>query len=455
MLFSIVLDSFLALVVPFFLLSVNWLEITLTIPVWVMMISIVLTRVITFNTLGLYSSNEQPRFITEVGIVIWAMIISVLVALGTLSLLNATFAPEWVAGMTLGSLGVHLGWRFVAYSWSYYKAIGRILAPRRVLVIGAGEIGRELADVINKFPLPTTTVVGFLDNHATGAVGKADVLGTLDDDIFQIIREHDVDEIVLTTTRYVERDNSSAIVNLQHVPVPVRVVPAYLKLNLYSSRADSLDQLPLTRLRQPAMSSATRLVKRAMDISAASIALVMVLPFFSLIAFLIWLNDRGPVFFKQERYGENGKIFQMLKFRSMVVNADQMVEDVAITDDDGKTIYKRKNDPRVTAVGQFIRKTSLDELPQLINIIRGDMSIVGPRPEVRKIVETEYEEWQYERMRVPQGLTGWWQVNGRSEKECYQDTEKDIFYVNNHSIWLDIKIILMTVPALLKGKGAF
>src|SRR5690606_38967470 len=101
------------------------------------------------------------------------------------------------------------------------------------------------------------------------------------------------------------------------------------------------------------------------------------------------------------------------------------------------------------------RKTSLDELPQLINILRGDMSIVGPRPEVRKIVENEYEAWQFERMRVPQGLTGWWQVNGRSETECYQATEKDIYYIENHSIWLDIKIILMTVPALLKGRGAF
>lgn len=203
------------------------------------------------------------------------------------------------------------------------------------------------------------------------------------------------------------------------------------------------------------LSTGQRLVKRVFDILVAGTALVLVLPVFAMIAMLIKLDSKGGVFFLQERYGEGGKKFNIFKFRSMVANADKMVDQIKEYDENGKTIYKRPNDMRVTRIGKFIRKTSLDELPQLLNVLRGDMSIVGPRPEVARIVEEEYASWQYERFDVPQGITGWWQVTGRSEKECYKATDLDIYYVRNYSLLLDIKIILMTIPALLKGKGAF
>lgn len=198
-----------------------------------------------------------------------------------------------------------------------------------------------------------------------------------------------------------------------------------------------------------------RFVKRAFDITVASIALLLVLPVFLVVAILIMLDSPGGVFFFQERYGEGGNKFKMFKFRSMVSGADKMVDAAKQVDEDGTITYKSRNDFRVTRIGKFIRKTSLDELPQLLNVIRGDMSIVGPRPEVSSIVEKEYAPWQRERFNVPQGITGWWQVNSRSETECYKATDQDIYYVRNYSFWLDIKIILMTIPALLKGKGAF
>jgi exopolysaccharide biosynthesis polyprenyl glycosylphosphotransferase len=239
------------------------------------------------------------------------------------------------------------------------------------------------------------------------------------------------------------------------VPIPVRLIPNYLELSLYTYKASSLDELPLIRLRQSPMTHRQRLLKRAFDFTLATLAFIAVLPVFSIIALLIWLDDRGPIFYRQARYGENGRIFKMIKFRSMVVNAEKLVNEVISVDEDGNTIYKKSDDKRVTTIGQIIRKTSLDELPQIINIIRGDMSIVGPRPEVVSIVEKEYEPWQHERQTVPQGLTGWWQVTGRSKIECYKDTRKDIYYIRNYSFWFDIKIILMTIPALFKGKGAF
>jgi exopolysaccharide biosynthesis polyprenyl glycosylphosphotransferase len=202
------------------------------------------------------------------------------------------------------------------------------------------------------------------------------------------------------------------------------------------------------------MSRTERLAKRAMDILLSGIALFLAAPVMLMVIIAIKLESPGPVLFKQRRVGEGGKLFHIYKFRSMVVNAEALQTTVNKTTHDGKTLHKHKDDPRVTQVGRIIRKTSIDELPQLLNILKGDMSLVGPRPELPWLVE-QYEGWQRERFLVPQGLTGWWQVTGRSEKPCHLSTEDDLHYVRNYSLWLDIKIMLMTIPAMLKGKGAF
>ena len=197
-----------------------------------------------------------------------------------------------------------------------------------------------------------------------------------------------------------------------------------------------------------------RIMKRLFDITVSSIVLFLAFPVMVMVSIAIMIYDPGPILFKQSRVGEGGKLFKIYKFRSMIINADAMLEKYAIKDENGNMIHKHANDPRVTPIGRLIRKTSLDELPQLVNVIKGDMSLVGPRPELPKIV-SGYENWQYERFSVPQGITGWWQVTGRSEKPCHLNTDADVHYIKQYSLWMDIKIMLMTVPALLKGKGAF
>ena len=144
----------------------------------------------------------------------------------------------------------------------------------------------------------------------------------------------------------------------------------------------------------------------------------------------------------------------MFKFRSMVENADQLSVDTILKDSHGNLTHKVPNDPRVTRVGKFIRRTSFDELPQLINVLKGEMSLIGPRPELPALVK-HYEPWQRKRFAVPQGITGWWQVNGRSDKPMHLHTEDDIYYVQNYSLLLDISILLKTIWVVLKGKGAF
>jgi lipopolysaccharide/colanic/teichoic acid biosynthesis glycosyltransferase len=171
-------------------------------------------------------------------------------------------------------------------------------------------------------------------------------------------------------------------------------------------------------------------------------------------ALMIMLEDGRPVLFTQMRVGENGRLFGMLKFRTMVKNAEQLQSQVEKRDADGNLIHKSKDDPRVTRVGRFLRRFSLDELPQLFNILRGDMSLVGPRPEMPYLVE-KYQPWQRKRFAVPPGLTGWWQVNGRSDRPMHLNTEDDLYYINNYSLLLDIQILIKTVWIVLVGRGAY
>ena len=210
----------------------------------------------------------------------------------------------------------------------------------------------------------------------------------------------------------------------------------------------------MINLRDPALNDVQRFVKRLFDLLVGSVTVVCVSPVYLIIGLLIRMDSNGPVFFKQERLGETGRIFHMYKFRTMVVGAEKMQSDINTLNKDGKIVFKRPDDPRITRIGRFLRRTSLDELPQLLNVLKGDMSLVGPRPELPWMVD-QYEPWQHKRFAVPQGMTGWWQVNGRSDKPMHLHTDDDIFYVQNYSIWMDMYILLKTPWVVLRGKGAY
>ncbi len=194
--------------------------------------------------------------------------------------------------------------------------------------------------------------------------------------------------------------------------------------------------------------------KRAFDLAVTVSALVALLPVFVTIAVLVKLTSQGPVFFRQERVGRGGEPFDMLKFRSMVVNAEELLDDLAGGDEGAGPLFKMKVDPRVTPVGRFLRKNSLDELPQLINVIRNEMSLVGPRPALR----AEMVDWEpalYDRLQVKPGITGMWQVSGRSGTSFAEYTRLDLYYVHNWSLLVDLSILARTVPAVVKSDGAF
>ena len=193
--------------------------------------------------------------------------------------------------------------------------------------------------------------------------------------------------------------------------------------------------------------------KRGIDIIGAGSGLLLLSPVIAIVACAVKFTSKGPIFFSQKRVGKNGKIFDMYKFRSMVVNAEELKEKLAHQNEMSGPMFKMKDDPRVTKIGKFIRKTSIDELPQLWNVLKGDMSLVGPRPSLPKEVK-QFEKWMYKRLIVKPGLTCYWQVSGRNNIDFEDWMKLDISYVDDRNLWIDIKLIFKTVFVLFGDKNA-
>ena len=194
-------------------------------------------------------------------------------------------------------------------------------------------------------------------------------------------------------------------------------------------------------------------IKRLIDIICSFVGILVLSPLFIIIAIIVKFTSKGPIFFSQKRVGRNGKEFDMYKFRSMVVNAEELKEKLAAQNEMSGPMFKMKDDPRVTKVGKFIRKTSIDELPQLWNILKGDMSLVGPRPSLPKEV-AQFEDWMYKRLEVKPGLTCYWQVSGRNNIDFEDWMKLDVKYVEERNLWIDIKLIFKTVGVLFGDKNA-
>jgi exopolysaccharide biosynthesis polyprenyl glycosylphosphotransferase len=343
-------------------------------------------------------------------------------------------------------------WRLV-YRLIFQLGNGKLVANRRVLIVGAGPVGRQLEESIARKPYLGLTIVGFLDDDVDKRQNYRDILGTLDA-ARVIVNKYKLDDVVIALPRRAYEKVNQLVAELHNLPVKVWVIPDYFHLALHKAVIEEFADIPMLDLRAPALNDYQRMMKRAFDLVVGIPSLILVLPFLGLIALAIKLDSSGPAIFIQRRVGENGRLFWMYKFRSMVKDADQHLAEVIQHDANGNIIHKTPNDPRVTRVGRLLRRTSFDELPNLINVIRGEMSLVGPRPELPVLVE-QYAPWQRQRFAVPQGITGWWQVNGRSDKPMHLHTEDDIYYVQHYSIILDIKILLKTVWVALRGKGAY
>jgi exopolysaccharide biosynthesis polyprenyl glycosylphosphotransferase len=324
---------------------------------------------------------------------------------------------------------------------------------RRVLIAGAGPVGRKLQENITQNPHLGLSLIGFLDDDSKKRKSVQDILGSLVN-ARELTSQHKVNDVVIALPHRAYKKVNQLVFDLHDLAVKVWVIPDYFQLALHKAAVEEFAGIPMLDLRAPALNEYQRLVKRAFDLSISLFVLPPSLIIMGIIALLIRLEGKGPILFSQQRVGENGRLFWMHKFRTMIPNAEQLRHLVEYVNEEGDLIHKTEDDPRVTRIGRFLRRTSLDELPQLFNVIAGDMSIIGPRPELPYLVE-KYEPWQRTRFAVPQGITGWWQVNGRSDKPMHLHTEDDLYYVRNYSLILDIRILLKTIATVLRGRGAY
>jgi exopolysaccharide biosynthesis polyprenyl glycosylphosphotransferase len=313
----------------------------------------------------------------------------------------------------------------------------RMMLPRRALVVGSGEATDRLERKLRSHPEYGVVVVG----RCAPTDDPAEVAGLLDAH-WVLFGEPPAGDPV-------ER-----VAALLDDGIQVSVVPQQADVFTSNATLDDVEGMPVVSLPQLRLSPSALVVKRTFDLVLGALIAVLAAPVLAVTAVAILLDDRGPVLYRQARRGRNGEVFEILKFRTMVVGADRMRFDLAELNEVDGPLFKVRRDPRITRVGRFLRRTSLDELPQIWNVLRGDMSLVGPRPFVLHEAD-QIQGWGRRRLHLTPGMTGLWQVLGRNDIPYDEMLKLDYLYVTGWSVWWDLRILCETVPAVLRRKGAY
>ena len=435
-------------------LSPMWVPEFVYTPTPVLHLAVGLIWAISFQFGSVYNPRKIIVWIEEIQRVVLSHTVAALCLAGLLYILRRDLSRLTFIYFFVLALVALIGYRLVLRAWHRFQR-NHGIGITRVLVIGAGRIGCDTVRRLKQQNWSEFEIVGFLDDdpNRINSMPEYPILGRLDDAV-TISREHEIDEIIFALPLHAHARLANLVAWLQELPVRIHVVPDYFDLAFHAATIENMGGIPLIGLRDPAIDGFQRFGKRLMDLALAWIGLLLLWPVMLAVAIAIKLEDGGSILYSSARVGENGRIFYMQKFRSMVVNADKLQYLVSETDENGHLLFKHADDPRITRVGRFIRRTSIDELPQLFNVLKGEMSFVGPRPELPWLVES-YEPWQRKRFAVPQGITGWWQVNGRSENPMHLHTDQDLYYIQHYSLWLDIQILWKTIGVVLRGKGAY
>ncbi len=331
---------------------------------------------------------------------------------------------------------------------------GRLL--EQLVVVGGGMHGKMIMQQVVTQPNLGYRLVGFLDDghHSRGAhFGRIKVLGPVDR-LADAVQAHGVERVIIALPATEHRRIADLIDQCKVQGVGFHLIPDLFEIQLNTVDIDSIGGIPIIGLKDGGIAGWDLFLKRLLDIVVSTAVLVLGSPVFLIIALAIKLESSGPVIYAADRVGQEGKPFRMYKFRSMREDADKLLASLAGHNQADGPLFKMANDPRRTRIGAWLRKLSLDELPQFWNILRGNMSLVGPRAPLADEVD-QYEEWQKKRLSVRPGLTGLWQVNGRSNVPFEEMVMMDIYYIENWTIGLDINLAIRTVPAVLRRDGAY
>jgi exopolysaccharide biosynthesis polyprenyl glycosylphosphotransferase len=326
-------------------------------------------------------------------------------------------------------------------------------AARYYAVVGSGDLAAEIIATLRAHPEWGMKLAGFvLEEGATPADPNCVILGRLGQ-LGKILEEHVLDDVVIAVPRERLSAIEDAVKVCEEQGVGVMIALDVLRFGNARMSVGDLNGLPMLALTRTPSDELALAAKRAFDICVSAGVLLLLSPVLALVALAIRLDSRGPVLFRQKRVGLQGRTFEIFKFRSMYVDAEARLESLRAHNEMSGPVFKMKDDPRVTRMGKLIRKTSLDEFPQFWNVLRGEMSIVGPRPPLPAEVR-QYKRWQRRRLSVKPGITCVWQISGRNNIDFERWMELDLEYIDQWSLWNDIQICLKTIPAVLGSRGA-
>jgi exopolysaccharide biosynthesis polyprenyl glycosylphosphotransferase len=377
------------------------------------------------------------------------------------------FAFSWVSGVAHPKVEKLLVfWALATIAVPLARTAGRGLARRtpafiqNTIIVGAGDVGQTIAEKLRRHPEYGVNVVGFVDSEPREqreSLSDLTILGP-PQDLQAIVQANDVERVIIAFSRASHEEVLGLIRSLKDAFVQVDIVSRYYELVSPSTGLSTVEGIPVLCLPPRALGASAKFLKRAVDVTVSVAGLVLLAPIMVFVAIAIFLDSPGGILFRQPRIGEGGKTFEIFKFRTMVLEAEEMKEAVAhmsLHADGDARMFKIADDPRVTRVGRILRKLSLDEFPQLLNVLRGEMSLVGPRPLIPS-EDVHVEDWGRDRLSLRPGMTGLWQVLGRSEIPFEEMVRLDYLYVTNWSIWQDFRLMCGTLPAMLKGgRGAY
>ncbi len=421
---------------------------------WFLLVIIPLWSALFFYT-GTYRFSYAKSPMREL-VRIWAAVVIGMFCLGAVVFLSrsfyfsrlflATFGAVNITLLTLGRISIYL-WARSGRKSTHNR--------RNIVIVGTGEDARNIAETIERHSNWGLRFLGFVTPDRSIATDPRDgrVLGSVGE-IQDIVERYFVDEVIFALSRDRVEDMEDVFLLLEDLGINARLVLNIFPHMISRVHLDELENIPLLTFTTIPTNEFALMVKRVIDVCVSAMLLLLFSPFIAAIAVLIKATSPGPVIFIQRRCGLNGRVFNMYKFRSMYIDAEERVHELKEANEVDGPVFKMKRDPRITPIGMFLRRTSLDELPQLWNVLKGDMSMVGPRPPLPEEV-AKYERWQRRRLSMKPGLTCIWQISGRSKISFQEWMRLDLQYIDNWSLWLDLKIIFKTIPAVLSGRGAY
>ena len=417
---------------------------------------ILVTFVVCRNLMGRKLKLGPASMSSQIFSLIMEVVVTVGVLLILVFLLKMTFVSRLVVGwFALTSIVLLVGSRLLIYWWYFVHERNAIEQALNVLIIGSGRRAHVLARRLQESFEWNVNVVGYLDpeGRSMGRRAGDKILGHVDQ-IKTVLRDHVIEEVIIAVPRSMLGDVQAIVDSCEEEGVRLLFMADLYDVKAQRVHLAMVGDIPLLGFEFVDRNQNALIAKRIFDIVVTLASMPLILPILLITALAIRLDSKGPILFLQERVGLHKKRFPMYKFRSMVVDAEERMKEIEHLNEAEGANFKIKDDPRITRVGRFIRKMSIDELPQLINVLKGDMSLVGPRPMSLRDVENFDKGIQRKRFSVRPGITGLWQVSGRSNLTFDQWIELDLEYIDHWSFGLDIRILLRTIPVVLLSRGA-